>query len=278
MSSRSTARSTPCSPRPVPIVRRSGDRRARRDVRAARRAGRLAARARHALSHERVDPLRLAAENGTFVGDRLEDDPRFDRPVDQLVLAHGFERASACPSATSTARRARSPSTSAAAAARRGRPSPSSSRCSARSQSRSLACGGLSHRCSILLPQRRAVGARAWRTSRGTSRRRRAHLRHGGGCVRDRLGRPVDVVVTDAAPRGHPRRSLRGYRCCARSRRPSWSSDARHAGDPRLRNRGRRARVAPGGVRRADGLLAAVDAVADGGSHLPRRREDAGPA
>jgi DNA-binding NarL/FixJ family response regulator len=34
--------------------------------------------------------FQLAAENGTFVGDRLERDPRFDRPVDQLVLAHGF--------------------------------------------------------------------------------------------------------------------------------------------------------------------------------------------
>jgi DNA-binding NarL/FixJ family response regulator len=34
--------------------------------------------------------FQLAAENGTFVGDRLDDDPRFDRPVDQLVLAHGF--------------------------------------------------------------------------------------------------------------------------------------------------------------------------------------------
>jgi DNA-binding NarL/FixJ family response regulator len=34
--------------------------------------------------------FQLAAENGTFVGDQLEQDPRFDRPVDQLVLAHGF--------------------------------------------------------------------------------------------------------------------------------------------------------------------------------------------
>ena len=34
--------------------------------------------------------FQLAAENGTFVGDRLDADPRFDRPVDQLVLAHGF--------------------------------------------------------------------------------------------------------------------------------------------------------------------------------------------
>jgi DNA-binding NarL/FixJ family response regulator len=34
--------------------------------------------------------FQLAAENGTFVGDELEHDPRFDRPVDQLVLAHGF--------------------------------------------------------------------------------------------------------------------------------------------------------------------------------------------
>jgi DNA-binding NarL/FixJ family response regulator len=34
--------------------------------------------------------FQLAAENGTFVGDQLERDPRFDRPVDQLVLAHGF--------------------------------------------------------------------------------------------------------------------------------------------------------------------------------------------
>src|SRR4051812_21343121 len=34
--------------------------------------------------------FQLAAENGTFVGDRLDTDPRFDRPVDQLVLAHGF--------------------------------------------------------------------------------------------------------------------------------------------------------------------------------------------
>ena len=34
--------------------------------------------------------FQLAAENGTFVGDQLDTDPRFDRPVDQLVLAHGF--------------------------------------------------------------------------------------------------------------------------------------------------------------------------------------------
>jgi two-component system nitrate/nitrite response regulator NarL len=34
--------------------------------------------------------FQLAAENGTFVGDQLEQDPLFDRPVDQLVLAHGF--------------------------------------------------------------------------------------------------------------------------------------------------------------------------------------------
>jgi DNA-binding NarL/FixJ family response regulator len=35
--------------------------------------------------------FQLAAENGTFVGDQLERDPSFDRPVDQLVLAHGFD-------------------------------------------------------------------------------------------------------------------------------------------------------------------------------------------
>jgi DNA-binding NarL/FixJ family response regulator len=34
--------------------------------------------------------FQLAGENATFVGDRLELDPRFDRPVDRLVLAHGF--------------------------------------------------------------------------------------------------------------------------------------------------------------------------------------------
>jgi DNA-binding NarL/FixJ family response regulator len=34
--------------------------------------------------------FQLAGENATFVGDELERDARFDRPVDQLVLAHGF--------------------------------------------------------------------------------------------------------------------------------------------------------------------------------------------
>jgi DNA-binding NarL/FixJ family response regulator len=34
--------------------------------------------------------FQLAGENVTFVGNQLERDPRFDRPVDQLVLAHGF--------------------------------------------------------------------------------------------------------------------------------------------------------------------------------------------
>jgi DNA-binding NarL/FixJ family response regulator len=34
--------------------------------------------------------FQLAGENSTFVGDELARDPRFDRPIDQLVLAHGF--------------------------------------------------------------------------------------------------------------------------------------------------------------------------------------------
>ena len=34
--------------------------------------------------------FQLAGENATFVGDQLARDPRFDRPIDQLVLAHGF--------------------------------------------------------------------------------------------------------------------------------------------------------------------------------------------
>lgn len=41
--------------------------------------------------------FQLAGENTTFVSDQLARDPRFDRPIDQLVLAHAFGAGACMP-------------------------------------------------------------------------------------------------------------------------------------------------------------------------------------
>ena len=93
-----SALGSPCSTRPAPIACRSP-----RSTRAPRAFELLAARGGWLLAPGTRFPTSVsthflhAGENTTFVGGNLARDRRFVRPVDQLVLAHGFGAGACMP-------------------------------------------------------------------------------------------------------------------------------------------------------------------------------------